>query len=176
MRNCDTYTDLIFGMIEGDLTAGEQAELDQHLTTCVSCRNILDEMTAIKSGLTSLEKMSVSENFEAGLAAKLKQHRSDHIVPLHAQHSTESKTKTVSLFSRFMAYAAGFAVIALGFVAIERTGVINDDGMDMSRMQGTIAMEADTGNVDSDNQLDSLKKLNIQKLDKENIYRVSDEN
>lgn len=174
MRNCDKYTDLIFGKIENDLSSEENVKLEEHLKECESCRSMLKEMTAIKEDICSLEKVTVSANFDAALSQKLEQHRKTNVIPLHEEKTKESKVKSVSIFSRFIAYAAGFAIIALGFIAIDRIGLVNENGIDMSNMQGTIAQSVDTGSVEN-NQLDSLKNLKIQKLDGENIYRVSDE-
>ena len=61
MANCEHYRGLISGLLDGELTADESAELNTHLIRCASCRADYEQLRQTENKLESISFVEVSD-------------------------------------------------------------------------------------------------------------------
>jgi len=64
MSNCEKYKTLLMGLLDGELTAEETQDVNQHLTRCQGCR---DEYEALESTGKQIGKVTFVEPTEEEL-------------------------------------------------------------------------------------------------------------
>ena len=107
---CDTALELISAKLDGELTAEEAAQLEQHLARCESCRALQTELSAIHSACCDLE------------VAPPPSLRDNILKNLPPQEKPASKPKIVSIhWKRWTAMVASFALVALAAWQLPRS-------------------------------------------------------
>lgn len=61
MPNCEHYQTLIAGLLDGELTAEESAELNTHLIRCASCRADYEQLRKDENKLTAISFVEVTD-------------------------------------------------------------------------------------------------------------------
>ena len=61
MANCEHYKGLLAGLLDGELTAEEAAELNTHLIRCASCRADYEQLRLSESKLEALSFIEVTD-------------------------------------------------------------------------------------------------------------------
>ena len=61
MASCDQYKGLLAGLLDGELTAEEGAELNDHLIRCASCRTDYEELRKTDNRLEAISFIEVTE-------------------------------------------------------------------------------------------------------------------
>ena len=69
---CEKYLDLISARLDGELSAGEQAELDAHLQTCPACRAIANDLKGLHSTLADLGEVPAPAELSRRVMSKIK--------------------------------------------------------------------------------------------------------
>lgn len=99
---CETAVELLSAKLDGELTADEAAQLDEHLAQCAACRALWEELAAIHAACEGLE------------AAPPPELRDRILQNLPARESPASKGKVVPIhWKRWGAMAASFVLVAL---------------------------------------------------------------
>ena len=93
--NCEHYLDLISARLDGELSAGEQAELDSHLQECPACRAIAKELEGLHSALADLGKASAPTELSRRVMSKI---------------NAEQQTKSRRIFRSLLSLAACLAL------------------------------------------------------------------
>lgn len=101
MNVCEEYREMIFEKVEGTLTKERVSFLEKHLENCKICREALLQMEEIKKGLENF-RLSVNSDFNERLKSRI----------------NKEKKKTLSIYYKVFSYAAGVAVIAISFIAL----------------------------------------------------------
>jgi len=70
--SCERYLDLISARLDGELSPGEQAELDAHLQACPACRVIANDMQGLHSALTGLGEVDAPAELSQTVLSKIK--------------------------------------------------------------------------------------------------------
>lgn len=108
MRTCDEILELISADLDGELTDGERAELDEHLSRCPACSALWNDLRALHGAAAELEEAP------AGFAGR--------VMERIAADSTQEQSGRVTAFPRkrrtpwkgWAATAAVVAVVILG--------------------------------------------------------------
>ncbi len=103
MCSCDQALELISAALDGELTAGEQAELDGHLAVCGACRALADELRELSDRMP--EEVEVPEGFHRAVM--------DRIAAEQVLTFPVKKQKKQS-WRNWVSLAAVFAVVMLG--------------------------------------------------------------
>lgn len=115
MRSCEETLDLISAALDGPLSDGDQAALDEHLSRCPACSALFEELRALRSAVSELEDVPAPAGFAGrvmdAIAAGPAQERPDSVIPFPA------KKKRVP-WKGWAATAAVVAVVALGAVVL----------------------------------------------------------
>lgn len=61
MANCEHYKGLLAGMLDGELTAEETAELNTHLIRCASCRADYEQLRITQKKLEAISFVEVTD-------------------------------------------------------------------------------------------------------------------
>jgi anti-sigma factor RsiW len=67
----DVFADRLSDYLDGELTAGERAAVDAHLTTCSECRSTLDALRAIVSDAAQLRDVPPANDLWSGVASRI---------------------------------------------------------------------------------------------------------
>lgn len=67
----DVFADRLSDYLDGELTAGERAAVDAHLTTCSECRSTLEALRAIVSDAAQLRDVPPANDLWSGVAARI---------------------------------------------------------------------------------------------------------
>jgi hypothetical protein len=70
--NCEHYNEWLCDAVDGNLTAGQQAEIDAHSRTCRACRELLNDLREIRMAAATLERYSPSPATWQAIAAKIR--------------------------------------------------------------------------------------------------------
>jgi len=107
MRNYDEIREQIYIYVDGELDEAQRAEFEEHINSCVDCRNELDEIKNIISMCNSIEEEELPDNFREELHSKL----------LAVKEENMRKNKVVALRNRYTkiisAVAACFLIVVL---------------------------------------------------------------
>jgi anti-sigma factor RsiW len=61
MANCEQYKGLLAGLLDGELTAEEAAELNNHLIRCASCRADYEQLRLTEKNLEAISFVEVTD-------------------------------------------------------------------------------------------------------------------
>jgi anti-sigma factor RsiW len=61
MSNCEHYKGLLAGLIDGELTGEETAEINHHLIRCASCRADYEQLLATEGRLGAISFVEVTD-------------------------------------------------------------------------------------------------------------------
>jgi len=61
MANCEQYKGLLTGLLDGELTAEEAAELNNHLIRCASCRADYEQLRSTENKLEAISFIEVTD-------------------------------------------------------------------------------------------------------------------
>jgi len=103
MKNCDEIREQISMYIDGELDETQLAEFEEHINSCVECRNELDEIKSIISMCSSIEEEELPDNFREELHSKL----------LAVKEETMRKNKVVKLHNRYIQIISAAAACLL---------------------------------------------------------------
>lgn len=155
MRSCDEIVEWISAGLDGELSADEQAALDEHIACCPACSALLDDLRALHEAAADLEEVPAPAGFAeavmAAVAAEAAQEKADKVIPFAPKKSKRSYWKqwTVS--------AAAVAIVVLGAVsAPSLTGNSNatksaddaDRAPALFDSVADVAMEAESYSID----------------------------
>lgn len=116
MRSCDDILELISAALDGALTAGEQADLEEHLSHCPACSALFAELSGLHAAAAQLEEVPAPAGFAdqvmARVAAAPVQDRPDGTI------SFPTKKRSRIPWKNWAAAAAVFAVVVLGAVTL----------------------------------------------------------
>lgn len=102
--NCEAYTELISGALDGVLTPEEQAMLDTHLEQCPQCRTLMTELSALDLALNACNE-EVPEGFSDRVMDRI---RTEGPAPAHR------KNQGADRWRRLLPMAALFALVVVG--------------------------------------------------------------
>ena len=139
--DCDKYLERLSAWLDGALTQEEERELSEHLARCPNCREMREQLSALRDGFGELEESEAPEGFTQGVMERVR---------------AEEKPKVIPLFKRpqFRALAglAACLVLAVGLYSANRPGEPENWG-EMARgfKQGAVSgfVEADGPMVDT---------------------------
>lgn len=184
MKTCNQIREEFSNLLDESIDENQVSEINQHLAGCTECARRLKEMQTIRMELSSsLQLMEVSSGFSAGLAAKLKEQTGAKIIDF--PRASTHKIKPV--WSKLFAYAAGFGIMAVGFVALERQDYFKNDAPlpgfpvqpVLSKAEKAMpakvqmAQKSSKDSVKSAGKQDSLKHLKVVTPNEDKIYRVN---
>ena len=139
--DCDKHLERLSAWLDGALTQEEERELREHLARCPSCREVQEQLSALRDGFGELEETEPPEGFAQGVMERIRE---------------EARPKVIPLFKRpqFRALAglAACLVLAVGLYSAKQPGEPEKWG-EMARgfKQGAVSgsMEADGPMVDA---------------------------
>lgn len=183
MKTCNQIREEFSNLLDESIDENLRSEITNHLTACTECAKQYQQMQKIRAELaSSLQLMSVSSSFSAGLAAKLKQQDKANIVDFPKAETHKIKP----VWSKLFAYAAGFGIMAVGFVALERQGAFTNEtplpGLpDQPVLSKAVKAEPvkvqlaqkNTDSIKSASKSDSLKHFKAVTPNEEKVYRVN---
>ena len=73
MNICETYEALLDLYVDGELTAEEMLQVQEHLDTCPACRGYVDDAFALRAAFPDEESAPLPENFHASVMEKITQ-------------------------------------------------------------------------------------------------------
>lgn len=119
MKKCNKIEEMIVnGNIELDLTVETNDEINAHLQTCDDCRQFINELNKISQETKSIEKMTVSDDFDYNLKRKLAQIKQENVT---------EPVKTIPFFSRMVYYASGIAAMMIAFLYVSSMGIFENN-------------------------------------------------
>lgn len=115
MRSCDEIVEWISASLDGELTADEQAALNEHIACCPACSALLDDLRALHAAAAQEEEVSAPAGFTeavmAAIAAESAPKKADNVIPF------VSKKAKRSLWKQWGVTAAAIAIVLLGAVS-----------------------------------------------------------
>lgn len=117
MRECMDYIELISARLDGELTAGQEAELNEHLAACPACRALAEDMAALREEMPKLAvepPADLMENVMARIRAEAPQP-----IPFPAEQTKKTPNRK---WRAWGATAAVLAVVLLGAAALRMGG------------------------------------------------------
>lgn len=112
--NCEQMTDLLSAFLDGELTAIEQKQVQEHLEQCPECRALYEQLQTLHTSFSDLEEIPAPENFAQGVMSRIK------------AEQTPAKPKVIPLFKRPQMRAvmglAACAVLCIGFAQVALNG------------------------------------------------------
>ncbi len=118
MRTCDEIAALLSASLDGELTAEEQAALDEHLAVCPACRALLEELRSLQTAAANMEEIPAPAGFAAAVmaavAADPAQERADNVIPFASKMARKRRKN----WTRWVASVAAMAVIAVGAASL----------------------------------------------------------
>lgn len=116
MWSCDEALERISAALDGALSDGEQAALDEHLSHCPACAALFAELTGIRDAAGSLEEVPAPDGFAERVMERVRaesaQEQPGSVTPFPGKKHTRTHWK------RWAATAAVFAVVVLGAVSL----------------------------------------------------------
>ena len=76
-NGCDRWRDRLSDYLDGGMRSGERGELEAHLPGCPACREVLDDLRAVKEGAAALGPMAPPRDLWPGIAARLGERSGD---------------------------------------------------------------------------------------------------
>jgi len=189
-ENCLEYQILINEKLDNEIKENDEKKLSSHLNNCDECSHYFSDLKSIKSSFSEIEKISVSADFNDKLLKRIQssEKKSFKINENEKLIEENRKIKSTPIFTKFVSYAAGIAIVAFAFVALEKSNLIEKDGtlnssnsIDNSKIMATIIDSSESNKFASKNieesTLDSLEKLkNKPYIDINDMkHRVSNE-
>lgn len=123
MRDCMDYIELIRARLDGGLTAGQEAELNEHLAACPVCRALAEDMAALHEEMPKLAvepPADLVENVMARIRAEAPQP-----IPFPAEQAKRTPDRK---WRAWGATAAVLAVVLLGAAALRMGGLDRSAG------------------------------------------------
>ena len=118
MRSCDEIRELLSAALDGQLTADEQAALDDHIAHCPACSALLDDLRSLQAATAHMEDIPAPAGFAeavmAAVAAESAQNQDDNVVPFSAKLNRKPRPR----WSRWVASVAAVAIIAVGAASL----------------------------------------------------------
>lgn len=107
---CEEALELLSARLDGELTAQEEQELEDHLSACPACRGLAEELSALHLSFEDLEDTPAPEDFAGRVMERVRE--------------LERKKKVLPLFRRpqvrALAGLAACAVVCAGLYAASR--------------------------------------------------------
>jgi ferric-dicitrate binding protein FerR (iron transport regulator) len=101
---CETATNLISSRIDGEISAADQAALDEHLATCPACRATMEALAAQNS---ELARVFASRQGAAAAVAEAA------IARIHREQTQSLRPRRFPFLTAILSAAAGFALALL---------------------------------------------------------------
>ena len=81
---CQRYYELISARLDGELTDGEEGELETHLKDCPSCRALAEQLSGLHDGFSDLEETSAPEGFVRGVMDRIQveEQKNRKVIPM----------------------------------------------------------------------------------------------
>ena len=186
MKTCNEIREVLAEMLDDGCEEAVRTEVVMHLESCQECSKQFSQLQKIQNAMRDLPVMQVSAGFNAALAAKIRQQSGTKVIDLPQRQSNNVRP----LWTKLLAYAAGFGIMAVGFVALEQQGVFKSDapllpsGQPVFTQSDSVTKPAvnvavkvnKTGDsIKNSNTNDSLKHLKLVTPNEDKIYRVSHE-
>ena len=86
--NCEQALAAISARLDGELSEAESRELDAHLASCASCRELLKELTELEAGLDSLPMEDAPDTLAPGVMRAIRAEKSQKPQKKKAPHRT----------------------------------------------------------------------------------------
>jgi len=81
--DCERYLELLSLRLDGELTAGEERELEEHLSGCPACRAAEAQLAALQAAFDGLEETAAPEGFAQGVMDHIRAEEQDKkVIPL----------------------------------------------------------------------------------------------
>ncbi len=71
MANCNRISDLFSEYVENDLSRDDAAKVQAHLAACPSCKERVDQLTALRQRLTGMHQIKTTDDFDLVLRARI---------------------------------------------------------------------------------------------------------
>lgn len=140
MRSCDEILELISAALDDDLSAEEQAALEEHLSNCPTCSALFTELSGLHSAAAQLEEIPAPAGFAGQVMNRIHadpmQELPDNTVPFSA------KKRSRTPWRGWAATAAVVAVVILGATALN--GRNNMASKNDNASSGTAPASAET--------------------------------
>lgn len=115
MRSCDEILEWISTSLDGELSADEQAALDEHIACCPACSALLDDLRALHVAAADWEEVPAPAGFAeavmSAIAAETVQGKPDNVIPFAPKKAKRNSWKKWGLS------AAAIAIVVLGAVS-----------------------------------------------------------
>ncbi len=156
MAECRQIREMLSRYIDGELSAGEKHELEQHLKLCPSCRSILSSYKNIAAAAAESMK-EPPEDFAANVMGAIKK------LPEEEKTIVPDKTQKRHVKTIAITFAAAAACLALVLIAspqfFGRSASTKDAGMTASEPESGVVYdmmeEADSNSFGADMASDS---------------------
>ncbi len=171
-ENCLEYQILINEKLDNEINVNDELILSAHLKECSECESYYTDLKSMKNSFNKMPNILASDEFEERLYNKIK---ASKIVDINLNRSGDNNVvfKKQSFLSKFTSYAAGIAIVAFAFVALEKSNFLDSDKNIIDSFNSTsktnMATIIDSSNNDNNNiaiekdaeksVLDSLEKL-----------------
>jgi len=135
--NCEFDKTKISAYIDGELSAEEMRETEEHIKSCAECRAVYEELMDIMQKLSEMEEMDLPEGYEEELHKRL------------SSSSGMNKAKRNYNWKRWTAVAAIFLVGFVSYNVWKPAGVMTksvQDGIAAESVEMSIAAEPRNAN------------------------------
>lgn len=116
MRSCDEIVEWISAALDGELSADEQAALDEHIACCPACSALFADLRALHGAAAGLDEVAAPAGFAAGvmraIAADPTQEKGDKVIPFAPKKAKPAYWKKWGVTA-----AAVVAIVVLGAVS-----------------------------------------------------------
>lgn len=137
---CGPFLEMISARLDGVLSEQEQAQLEEHLAQCPSCRSVARELEGLRAAMSGLEEVPVPPELEERV--------------MNAVHAERRGSRTWNR-RRMVRSLAGLAACAVLCVGIYQSGLLQSGLMDQT------ARNTDgSGTVSSDQSLNATQFTN----------------
>lgn len=79
---CQRCYELISQRLDGELSEGEQQELESHLAVCPSCRALAQQLSGLHEDFSMLEEVPAPEGFAQGVMDRIRMEEKKKVIPL----------------------------------------------------------------------------------------------
>lgn len=107
----DSFTDRLSEYLDDELTDGERAAVDAHLSSCADCRQMLAELRDVVQRAASLTTRPPQTDLWSGIAARLEPHRHAAVVSIDRFRARQGEPDSRRRFSFTAAQLAAAAVL-----------------------------------------------------------------
>lgn len=169
--NCLEYQILLNEKVDNEIKGADEVKLFSHLKNCTDCSRYYADLKSMKLSFSGIEKITVSNNFEEKLLNKIKASKTFDINS-EKNFDTNKKIRKSSIFTKFVSYAAGVAIVAFAFIALEKSNILNEGDSHLvipfnsstndTKIMATTIDSSESKFVNTDikqSTLDSLEKL-----------------